>query len=106
MAGTSVGPYDLIPEIAEPPMAEQRHFNGLHPAVIAVVLAFACAVIVVLLIHDRWSRPEIKPPDVASTTRTGDAARSAGAKVLPTDPKLHPEPTPAAPKPVQPANPN
>jgi hypothetical protein len=86
-------------------MAEQRHFRGMHPAAIAVVLAFVCAVILTLLIHDRWSRPEIKPPEVASTTTTGQAARAASATVLPTDPKLRIEPTPAAPPPVQPANP-
>ena len=86
-------------------MAEQRHFRGTHPAVIAVVLAFVCAVILTLLIHDRWSRPEIKPPEVANATTTGQAAHSAGATVLPTDPKLRVEPTPAGPKPVQPANP-
>ena len=86
-------------------MAKQRRFEGMHPAVIAVVLAFACAVILTLLIHDRWSRPAVKPPEVAQRTTTGQAAQSAGAKVLPTDPKLHVEPTPAAPGPVQPANP-
>jgi len=86
-------------------MAEQRHFRGTHPAVIAGVLALVCAVILTLLIHDRWSRPDVKPPEVASTTTTGQAARSAGATVLPTEPKLRVEPTPAAPGPVQPANP-
>ena len=86
-------------------MAEHRQFSGLHPGVIAGVLAFACAVILTLLIHDRWSRPEVKPPEVASTTTTGEAARSAGADMLPTDPKLRVEPKPAAPGPVQPAVP-
>jgi hypothetical protein len=86
-------------------MAEERRFSGVHPAAIAGVLAVACAVVLTLLIHDRWSRPEVKPPQVASTTTTGQAAHSAGARVLPTDPKLQVEPTPAAPGPVQPANP-
>jgi hypothetical protein len=86
-------------------MAEQRHFGGSHPALIAGVLAFVCAVILTLLIHDRWSRPDVKPAEVASMTTTGQTAHLAGAKVLPTDPKLSVEPTPGAPKPVQPANP-
>jgi len=86
-------------------MAEHRHFAGLHPAVIAAVLAFVSVVIVTLLIHDRWSRPDVKPAEVASRTTTGQAARAAGAQVLPTEPKSRIEPTPAAPKPVQPANP-
>lgn len=87
-------------------MPEDRRRKGLYPVAIAGVLAFACAVILVVLIHDRWSRPAIKPPEVASKTMTGDVARMAGAKVLPTDSKLAVEPVPAAPKPVQPANPN
>jgi hypothetical protein len=87
-------------------MAAERRFSGLHPAVIALVLAFACAAILTLLIYDRWSRPEVRPPELASRTTTGQAAHSAGAKVLPTDPKLQVEPTPAAPRPVQPANPD
>ena len=87
-------------------MAEERRFSGAHPAVIAVVLAFVCAVILTLLIYDRWSHPDVKPSEVATTTTTGQAADSAGAKLLPTDPKLRVEPTPAAPRPVQPANPN
>jgi hypothetical protein len=87
-------------------MAEERRFSGFHPAVIAGVLAFACAVILTLLIYDRWSRPDVKPPEVAQRTTTGQAAHSAGAKVLPSDPKLRVEPTPAAPRQVQPANPD
>jgi hypothetical protein len=77
----------------------------MHPVVIAGVLAFCCAVILTLLIHDRWSRPDMKPAEVASTTTTGQAAQTAGARVMPTEPKLRVEPTPAAPKPVQPAKP-
>ena len=86
-------------------MAEQRRFRGTHPAAIALVVALACAIILTILIHDRWSRTAVKPSEVAKTTQTGQAAQSAGAKVLPTDPKLQGEPTPAAPGPVQPANP-
>ena len=86
-------------------MAEQRRFRGTHPVAIALVLALACAIILTILIHDRWSRPAVKPPEVAKATTTGQAARAAGAKVLPTDPKLRVEPTPASPGPVQPANP-
>jgi hypothetical protein len=61
-------------------MAEERRFSGFHPAVIAGVLAFACAVILTLLVYDRWSRPDVKPPEVAQRTTTGQAAHSAGAR--------------------------
>ena len=87
-------------------MAEPRHFSGWHPAVFAGIVAIVCAVVATVLIHDRWSRPDVKPPQVASRTATGEAARLAGAQVLPTDPKLLVEPKPASPGPVQPANPN
>jgi hypothetical protein len=57
-------------------------------------------------IRDRWHSPEIKSPDQAEQATTGKAARSAGAQVLPTDPSLNVEPSPAGPKQAQPANPN
>jgi hypothetical protein len=88
------------------PMAEQRPFSKWHPVWIAVVVTVVCTGILTLLIYDRWSRPEVKPPELARSTTTGQAANSAGAKVLPTNPKLRVEPTPPAPRPVQPANPN
>ena len=87
-------------------MAEHGRFSEWHPVWIAIIAAVVCAAILTLLIYDRWSRPEVKPPELARSTTTGQAANSAGAKVLPTDPKLRVEPTPPAPRPVQPANPN
>jgi len=36
---------------------------------------------------------------------TGEAARAAGAQVMPTEPKLQVEPEPPVPKPVHPVNP-
>jgi hypothetical protein len=87
-------------------MAEERRFSGMHPVAIAATLALACVVILTLLIYDRWSRTDVKPPEMARMTTTGQAAHSAGARVQPTEPKLRVEPTPAAPGPVQPANPN
>lgn len=87
-------------------MAEEPHFNRRAPALIAVAVAAVCMTVLVLLVRDRWNRPHVKPPAVAQSTTTGQAARSAGAQVLPTEPKPSIEPTPAAPPPVQPANPN
>jgi hypothetical protein len=79
---------------------QHRRFSGWHPAVVVV-----CAAILTWLIYDRWSRPEVKPAEVARSTTTGQAARDTGAQVLPTDPKVSVEPTPAAPGSVQPAQP-
>jgi type IV secretory pathway VirB10-like protein len=87
-------------------MAEPRHFSRLGPAIVAVAVALVCVTFLVLLVRDRWIRPDVKPPELAQSTATGQAANSAGAKVMPTEPKLTVEPKPAAPPPVQPANPN
>jgi hypothetical protein len=87
-------------------MARERNFARLGPAIISGGLALVCICILVLLIHDRWSHPHMRPPEVASSTTTGQAARSADAQVLQPDPKLSVEPKPASPGPVQPANPN
>ncbi len=87
-------------------MAERRHFNRLGPAIVAVAVAAVCVTLLVLLVRSNWSRPQVKPPAVAQSTTTGQAARSAGAKVLPTEPKRSIEPAPAGPQPVQPANPD
>ena len=87
-------------------MAEHRRFSGWHPVWIAGIVAVVCAAILTLLIYDRWSRPDVKPPEVARSTTTAHAATSAGAKVLPTDPKLRVVPAPVKSEPEQPANPN
>lgn len=87
-------------------MAEQRHFNRLGPAMVAVAVAVVCVALLVLLARSNWNRPQVKPPAVAQSTTTGQAARSAGAKVLPTEPKRSIEPKPAGPPPAQPANPD
>ena len=77
----------------------------LSKALVAAAIALACAGVLVLLVQNSWNRPAAKPPVVARSTTTGQAAREAGAKLLPTDPKLAVEPKPAGPPPVQPANP-
>jgi hypothetical protein len=75
-------------------------------AAISFAVALLCAGILALLVRDRWHSPEIKTAEQARYGTTGQAAQSAGARVLPTDPKLTVEPTPAGPKQAQPANPN
>ncbi len=87
-------------------MAEERHFSRVGPAIVSVAVAVVCVALLVLLARSSWHRPQVKPPEVAQSTTTGQAARSAGAQVLPTEPKPAIEPTPAAPPPAQPANPD
>jgi hypothetical protein len=75
-------------------------------AAISLAVAIVCLGVLAMLVRDRWNRPEIKTAEQARQATTGQAAQSAGARVLPTDPKLAVEPAPAGPKPAQPANPN
>ncbi len=72
----------------------------------SAAIALVCVVVLTLQIRDRWHSPDVKPAAIAEHTTTGQAAREAGARVQPTDPKLAVEPKPDGPKPAQPANPN
>jgi hypothetical protein len=85
---------------------ERPHINRGQLALIAAAIAIACSVVLTMEIRDRWHSPEVKSTNLAEHTTTGQAARMAGARMLPTDPKLAVEPAPAGPKEVQPANPN
>jgi hypothetical protein len=85
---------------------ERPHINRTQLAAIAVAVAVAGSALLYLEVRDRWNSPEIKPPEQAEHTMTGEAAREAGARVQPTDPKLGVEPAPPGPKQAQPANPN
>ncbi|MBV9560748.1 MAG: hypothetical protein JOY90_09875 [Bradyrhizobium sp.] len=87
-------------------MSERPHVNRPLIAAIALCISLVCAGVLVMGIRDRWHQPEIKSAEQAQTTTTGRAARSVGATVSETDPKLAVEPTPAGPKQAQPANPN
>jgi hypothetical protein len=42
--------------------------------------------------HGPWSRPEVQTAEVANYKTTGEAARAAGATVMPTAPKPALEP--------------
>jgi hypothetical protein len=85
---------------------ERPHIDRSRLAAMSAAIALVCIVVLTLQIRDRWHAPEVKPTDQAVHTTTGQAARSAGARMLPTDPKLTVEPSPAGPKQAQPANPN
>jgi hypothetical protein len=75
-------------------------------AAISLAIVLICVGLLTLLVRDRWNLPEIKSAEEARNATTGQAAQTAGASVLPTDPKLTVEPTPPGPKQAQPANPN
>ena len=75
-------------------------------AAMAAAVSLVCIVALTMQIRDRWHTPEVKTPAQADHAVTGKVAHAAGAQVLPTDPSLMVEPSPAGPKPAQPANPN
>jgi hypothetical protein len=83
-----------------------RRIERAVPATISFVLSVVCVIAIVFLVRDRWNHPDIKPPEQAEQTTTGNATRRAGAKLVPAEPKLKVEPSPVGPTPVQPANPD
>jgi hypothetical protein len=87
-------------------LSHHRHINRTVPATISFVLSVVCVIAIVFLVHDRWNHPDVKPPEQAEHSTTGDATRKAGAKLVPSEPKLKVQPSPAGPAPVQPANPD
>lgn len=63
-----------------------------HPGVIAMIVAGVTIAVMLLVDHGPWSRAKVQPAHVAMYHTTGEAARAAGATVLPTDPKSSVEP--------------
>lgn len=84
---------------------ERPHIQRGRIAAISAAIAVVCVSVLTLQIRDRWHSPDIKSPDQAARTRTGQVAQAAGAQILPTDRPLAVEPAPAGPKQAQPANP-
>ena len=94
-------------------MASNRFANSIsialrHPGVIAMIVAAVTIAAMLIVDHGPWNRAKTQPAHVAMYATTGEAARAAGAKVLPTEPKSPVEPDRPGPKtspainPVQP----
>jgi hypothetical protein len=78
--------------------------SGGGPLKVAIAVAVFGVLSMLVVDHGPWSRPKVQHPMVANYSTTGEAARAAGAQVMPTEPKLDVEPNPPVPKPVHPAN--
>ncbi len=63
-----------------------------HPGVIALIVAGVTIAAMLIVDHGPWSRAKTQPAHVAMYATTGEAARAAGAKVLPTNPQSPIEP--------------
>ena len=77
---------------------------GGAPMKVAIAVAVLGVLSMLVVDHGPWSKPKVQHPMVANYSTTGEAARAAGAQVMPTETKLDVEPNPPVPKPVHPAN--
>jgi hypothetical protein len=79
--------------------------SGGAPLVVAIAVAVTGMFSILIFDYGPWNKPKVQPAVTAHYSTTGEAARAAGAKIMPTEPRLQVEPDPAGPKPVNPANP-
>jgi hypothetical protein len=91
----------MVRDLAEDQLS--RHSSG--PLKVAIVVAVLGVVGMLVVDHGPWNKPKVQHPVIANYSTTGEAARAAGADIIPTEPKLQVEPNPAVPKPVHPVNP-
>ena len=78
---------------------------GGAPLKVATTVAVLGVLGMLIVDHGPWNKPKVQPAFMASYSSTSESARAAGAKVMPTEPKLQVEPEPPVPKPVHPVNP-
>ena len=79
--------------------------RGGGPLKVAIAVAVLGVLGMLIVDHGPWNKPKVQPAFMASYSSTGEAARAAGAQVMPTEQKLQVEPEPPVPKPVHPVNP-
>ena len=79
--------------------------RGGAPLKAAIAVALFGVLGMLVVDHGPWNKPKVQPAFTTNYSSTGEAARAAGAKVMPTEPKLQVEPEPPMPKPVHPVNP-
>ena len=84
-------------------MATDRFANSMssalrHPGVIALIVAAVTIAAMLIVDHGPWNRAKTQPAHVAMYATTGEAARAAGAAVLPTEQKSPLEPERPGPK--------
>jgi hypothetical protein len=79
--------------------------SGGTPLVVSIAVAVLGVLGILIVDHGLWNKPKVKPAANVNYSTTDEAARAAGAQVIPTEPKLRVEPDPAGPKPVHPVSP-
>jgi hypothetical protein len=88
-----------------PLVGNRSNRHGGVPLLVAVAVAAAGVFGILVVDHGPWSKPRVQPAETANYSTTGEAARAAGATVMPTEPKQPIEPVPPGPKPAHPVNP-
>lgn len=88
-----------------PLVANRSNRHGGVPLLVAMAVAAAGVLGILVVDHGPWSKPKVQPAETANYSTTGEAARAAGATVMPTEPKPPIEPVPPGPKPAHPVNP-
>jgi len=87
-------------------LAENRSSrHGGAPLKVAMAVAALGVLGILIVDHGPWNKLKVQPAFMASYSSTGEAARAAGATVMPTEPRLQVEPESPMPKPVHPVNP-
>ena len=84
---------------------DHAKFAGLRPVWVALAVAVFGILAMLVVDHGPWARPHPQPAHLAYFKTTGEAARAAGADVVPTAPKSELEPDPLGPKRAEPPNP-
>jgi hypothetical protein len=79
--------------------------SSVKPVWVALAVAVLGLAAMLLVDHGPWTRPHPQSAEVAYFHTTGEAARAAGADVVPTEPKSELEPDPLGPKRAAPPNP-
>jgi hypothetical protein len=88
-----------------PLFGNRSNRHGGVPLLVALAVAAAGVLGILVVDHGPWSKPKVQSAETANYSTTGEAARAAGATVMPTEPKPPIEPVPPGPKPAHPVNP-
>ncbi|HMM88374.1 hypothetical protein [Bradyrhizobium sp.] len=71
--------------------------SGGAPLKVAIAVAILGVLSMLVVDHGHWNKPKVQHPVVANYSTTGEAARAAGAQVMPTERRLEVEPDPPMP---------
>jgi hypothetical protein len=69
-----------------------EHPRRVVPAAVVIIVTALLIAAIYFQVRDRFLDPEIKTTEQAEHSTTGMVVRDAGARLLPTDPKLSVEP--------------